>query len=74
MNMPYMTGEQLAREVISIRPDTPIIVCTGFSEKINENNIQSMGIRGILMKPLVRSDMAKIVRNILDSAEPSREK
>jgi signal transduction histidine kinase/ActR/RegA family two-component response regulator len=66
MTMPNMTGDQLARELISIRPDTPIIICTGFSEWINEGKAAAMGIKGFLSKPIVRSEMAHTVRRILD--------
>jgi two-component system cell cycle sensor histidine kinase/response regulator CckA len=66
MTMPNMTGDQLARELMSIRPDTPIIICTGFSERLNEEKAKAMGIRGFLNKPIVKSEMAKMIRNVLD--------
>jgi CheY-like chemotaxis protein len=67
MTMPNMTGTQLARELISIRPDIPVIICTGFSEKISEDNAAAMGIKGFLMKPVVKSEIAKVVRRVLDA-------
>jgi len=69
MTMPNMTGTQLARELILIRPDIPIIICTGFSEKISEESAAAMGIKGFLMKPVVKSEMAKMVRRVLDEAK-----
>ncbi|WDP89090.1 MAG: PAS domain S-box protein [Desulfobacter sp.] len=68
MTMPEMTGDQLAQKIISIRPDMPVITCTGFSERINEDQAREMGIKGFLMKPVVISDMMKMVRKILDEA------
>ena len=52
MTMPKMTGEILAQELISIRADIPIILCTGFNEQINEQKARGMGISAFLMKPL----------------------
>ncbi len=66
MAMPNMTGDRLARELMSIRPDIPVIICTGFSERINREKARSLGIKGFLMKPVVKSDMAREVRNVLD--------
>ncbi|MFO7910540.1 MAG: PAS domain S-box protein [Desulfotignum sp.] len=66
MNMPHMNGMQLAKELIAITPDIPIIICTGFSERINKENAAVMGIKGLLMKPVVMADMAKEVRRVLD--------
>ncbi len=66
LSMPYMTGEQLTQELLIINPNIPIIICTGFSERIDESFAQSVGIKAFLMKPLVKSDIAKIIRKILD--------
>ena len=66
MAMPNMTGEQLTKELIDIRADTPIIICTGFSEKLDVHQTQKIGVKGLLMKPIVKSDMAKTVRKVLD--------
>jgi len=71
MTMPNMTGDRLAEELISFRPDIPIIICTGFSERINKENIAAVGIKGFLMKPVVISEMAKMVRKVLDDAKDS---
>jgi PAS domain S-box-containing protein len=66
MSMPNLPGDKLARKIKSIRPDMPIIVCTGFSERVHEDNFKQMGIDGLLMKPIVKSDLAKTVRKVLD--------
>jgi PAS domain S-box-containing protein len=64
--MPNMTGETLAKELLRIRPDIPIILCTGYSELITEEKAKAMGIRELLMKPVVRAEMARIIRHVLD--------
>jgi len=66
MTMPNMTGVQLAREVKKLRPDIPVIVCTGFSEQINEENFTALGIDGYVMKPVVRGEIAGAIRRVLD--------
>ena len=66
MTMPYLTGDRLTREIKNIRSDIPVIVCTGFSERIDEEKAREMGIRAVLMKPLVRVEFAKMVRKALD--------
>jgi YesN/AraC family two-component response regulator len=71
MTMPNMTGDQLARELIAIRPDIPIIICTGFSERISKEKAELYGIKGFLMKPVVKSEMAKMVRKVLDETKIS---
>lgn len=69
MAMPNMTGDQLARELLAVRPDIPIVICTGFSEKIDGERAHEIGVKGFLMKPVVKSEMAKMVRKVLDEAK-----
>jgi CheY-like chemotaxis protein len=64
--MPKMTGSHLAKEFIVIRPDIPIILCTGFSDVISEEEAKAIGIKEFIMKPIVISDIASKVREILD--------
>lgn len=66
LSMPYMTGDQLSRELLVIKPNIPIIICTGFSEKIDEDIAKSIGIKAVLMKPPVKSDLSKMIRKVLD--------
>jgi len=66
MTMPNMTGKELATELMAIRPDIPVILCTGFSEKIGEKRAKEMGIRGFVMKPIVMSQIANTIREVLD--------
>ncbi|MBI5186849.1 MAG: response regulator [Nitrospinae bacterium] len=64
--MPKITGEALAGEMLRIRPDLPIILCTGFSYVINEEKAKAMGIREFVMKPLLVRELAEAVRRALD--------
>ncbi len=66
MTMPEMTGDKLARELMKIRPDIPIILCTGYSKRISEEKAKEMGIRAFLMKPIVMRDLAETVRKALE--------
>lgn len=66
MTMPNKTGTELAKELLQIRPDIPIILCTGFSEKASEENTKKIGIKAFVMKPLVMHDFAVTVRQVLD--------
>jgi len=66
MTMPQMTGDKLAKEMMAIRPDIPIILCTGFSERITEEKAKGMGIREFVMKPFVMTELAKLIRKVLD--------
>jgi PAS domain S-box-containing protein len=66
MTMPNMTGVELAKKIIEIRPDIPMIICTGFSEKISKHKAITMGIRGYVMKPVIKSELAKKIREVLD--------
>ena len=66
MTMPNKTGTELAKELLQIRPDIPIILCSGFSEKASEENTKKLGIKAFVMKPLVIRDFAVTVRQALD--------
>jgi PAS domain S-box-containing protein len=66
MTMPTLTGDQLARELLSLRPDIPVILCTGYSSRIDSRQAKALGIRAMLMKPLNLHDLARHVRRILD--------
>jgi CheY-like chemotaxis protein len=69
MSMPKMTGVQLARKILEIRPNMPIILSTGFSEQTSvENRVSEIGIRARLMKPVSLKDLAAAIRKILDQA------
>lgn len=63
--MPHMTGIQLTREIKKIRPKFPVILCTGFSDAINEENYKMYGIDAFLMKPILPKELGMLVRKIL---------
>ena len=65
MTMPKMTGDQLVREILTIRPGMPVILCTGFSEIINKDKAKSMGIREYIVKPFDMDDFVASVRRVL---------
>ncbi|MBC2695965.1 MAG: response regulator [Desulfobacteraceae bacterium] len=71
MTMPKMTGENLSKKILAIRPDMPIIICTGFSEVISEKKAKAIGIREFIMKPILRKDIAKIIRVVLNNGKCS---
>jgi PAS domain S-box-containing protein len=66
MTMPQMTGYALAKHLIEMQPDLPIILCTGFGDQINENKAQSVGILALLLKPVLFNDLANSLREVLD--------
>ena len=64
--MPDMTGFELAREILSIRPDMPVILATGFSPHVNEESARAAGIKALVMKPLTKRELAKAIRQVLE--------
>ena len=66
MTMPNMTGADLAREMIKLKPDIPIILCTGYSTQINQQMATAAGIRAFVSKPVLKADIAKTIRTVLD--------
>ena len=66
MTMPTMTGMGLSKRIKQIRADIPMVLCTGFSEMIDEKNAEALGFRAFVMKPFVRKDMAQTIRKVLD--------
>jgi len=66
MTMPQMTGDKLAKEIMGIRPEMPVILCTGHSEKITEEKTKKLGIAAFLRKPLKLQEFAKKIRTVLD--------
>ncbi|MBN1548199.1 MAG: PAS domain S-box protein [Syntrophaceae bacterium] len=67
--MPNMTGLDLAMEIISIRPDIPIILCTGFGDFATDEQAKKLGIREILKKPVSRNDLARALKKVLESEQ-----
>ena len=69
MTMPDMTGDILARKIMAIRPNIPVIVCTGYSEKINPDIVKEIGIKELAMKPVVMKDIAQMIDRVLSKTD-----
>ena len=65
LTMPRLTGLELAKNVLSIRPDLPIIICTGFSESISTEKARDLGIKEVILKPLIPQNFTETIGNIL---------
>ncbi len=64
--MPEMTGTELAQEILAMRADMPIIMCTGFSYVVDADSARAAGIKAFAMKPLTKREIARTIRNVLD--------
>ncbi|MDX2499180.1 MAG: response regulator, partial [Deltaproteobacteria bacterium] len=71
MTMPKMTGDQLAKRMMDIKPQIPVILCTGFNEAITEEKALAMGIDKFIMKPIIKDDLANTIRTVLDNNGPA---
>jgi CheY-like chemotaxis protein len=69
MTMPKMTGENLSIELMKIRPDIPVILCTGFSARIDEKKALDMGIKAFVSKPILKAEIAETIREVLDGLQ-----
>jgi PAS domain S-box-containing protein len=66
LTMPNMAGDELARQIKTVRSDIPIIMCTGFSERFGAEDAEKLGIAAFIMKPIIKTDLARAIRNVLD--------
>lgn len=73
LTMPQMTGLELARALRQIRPDIPIILCTGFSGTVTPERLKAAGISRLTAKPLILDDLARSLREVLDERESGGE-
>lgn len=64
--MPLMSGAELAKDILAIRPDLPIILCTGYSAILTEEQAMEIGIKRYVYKPLQGNELARVVREVLD--------
>ena len=64
--MPGMTGDALARELLRIRPDLPVIICTGYSQTIDHERAKRIGIKALVEKPMLMDEIAAAVRKVLN--------
>ncbi len=65
MTMPHITGDKLAKEMMEIRSDIPVILCSGYSERILDDKVSKLGIKAYLTKPFIKGDLARVVRRAL---------
>jgi PAS domain S-box-containing protein len=66
--MPNMTGTDLAKEVLALRQDIPIVICTGFSQILDGEAVKAAGIKALTLKPLTKGEIAKTIRSALDKS------
>ena len=64
--MPGMTGIDLARRILQIRPQMPIILCTGYSSLITEDKAKAVGVKGFAFKPLTKKELGELIRKVLE--------
>ena len=72
MTMPHMSGDELTQKILEFRPGTPIIICTGYNERLTEIQALKMGVKKYLQKPLSNETLAVLIRTILDQDSKSR--
>ena len=65
--MPSLTGYELARRILQIRPDLPIILCTGYSSMVSEDEAKAIGIKGFALKPLLKVEISRLIRKVLQN-------
>ncbi len=69
--MPQMNGDKMAREILALRPEIPIILCTGYDNDTGVNNAMQAGVRRLLMKPYSPEELAGHIRQVMDSGKAS---
>jgi PAS domain S-box-containing protein len=72
LTMPGMTGDKLAVELKRICPDVPVILCTGYSKNYSGKTTSEIGIDAFVYKPIIRADLAKTVRKVLDEVKTAK--
>ncbi len=66
--MPHLSGVELSREVLKIKSTIPIILCTGYSSVVSEEDAMAVGIKKYATKPVELKELARIVRQVLDES------
>ena len=70
--MPGLTGVNLAQAIFAIQQNMPIILCTGYSTTISKKKALAMGIREFVMKPMLKNDIASLIRKVLDEVKAEK--
>ncbi|WP_051553883.1 hybrid sensor histidine kinase/response regulator [Desulfobulbus elongatus] len=65
--MPGLTGMEMARQMLAIRPELPVILCTGYSSLVSRDTAMAMGIKGFALKPLPQKELSALLRQVLDA-------
>ncbi|MCP4713710.1 MAG: response regulator, partial [Deltaproteobacteria bacterium] len=65
--MPHMTGYSLSKRILEIKPELPVIICTGYSDTISTKKTESAGIKALIYKPIHRNEIARTIRAVLDN-------
>jgi len=73
VTMPHLTGDRLARECLAVRPDLPIILMTGYTDLVTDQSLQDLGVRALMMKPLVGKTFLTKVRRLLDEGKEAKQ-
>ncbi len=63
--MPGMTGDELTRKVLAVRPDLPVLLCTGFSQTLTPEKVKQIGASELLVKPILKDDLAAALARCL---------
>ena len=71
MTMPGMTGYQLTANIRTVRPDIPVILCTGYSETMTRERASELGIKGFLPKPILRSELTEMIQQVMGEPSPT---
>ncbi len=70
--MPHMTGYELAKRILEIKPEIPVILCTGYSETVSSEKAEAYGIKALIYKPLSKKEIAGTIREVLDKHNHSQ--
>ena len=69
VTMPHLTGDRLAREFLAVRPDLPIILMSGYTDLVSDQSVRELGVRALMMKPLVGKTFLSTIRRLLDEGK-----
>ena len=64
--MPHLTGYDLAKQVLKIKPSAPVILCTGYSDTISPEKVEAAGIKALIYKPFNKAEIATKIRAVID--------
>src|SRR5205085_7509800 len=72
LTMPNLTGDELARELLKLRPDLPVILTTGLGNSMNLDKARALGVRELVMKPATAQSWAEAAKRALNPAPPQQ--